>query len=178
MCIAKHESNYNTSAIGRLNWDGSEDHGLFQISDIYWCGTNGKACNAQCSQFEDSDITDDVECIRKIHDEHTRLSGDGFNAWSVYKPKCKGRSESFIKGCFENISNEIIQSKPQPGIQQHHMVQYSKTTDQHREYHNKIPRKGKVYERCELAQELRYKHKIPMEQVATWLVKDKKKIFF
>lgn len=167
MCIAKHESNFNTSAIGRLNWDGSEDHGLFQISDIYWCGTNGKACNAQCSEFEDSDISDDIKCIKQIHEEHTRLSGDGFNAWTVYKPKCKGRSESFIKGCFDDSSNEILPFKPKPGVQQHHKVQYSKTSDQRKNY-DKIQGKGKVYERCELAQELRYRHKIPMEQVATW----------
>ena len=37
VCLAQHESSLNTAAIGRLNYDGSVDHGLFQISDIYWC---------------------------------------------------------------------------------------------------------------------------------------------
>ena len=31
ICLAKHESLFNSSAIGTLNWDGSKDLGLFQI---------------------------------------------------------------------------------------------------------------------------------------------------
>ncbi|XP_037505804.2 lysozyme 2 [Rhipicephalus sanguineus] len=30
VCIAEHESLFNSSAVGRMNWDGSADHGLFQ----------------------------------------------------------------------------------------------------------------------------------------------------
>lgn len=172
VCIAKHESNFNTSAIGRLNWDGSEDHGLFQISDIYWCGTHekAKACNSLCSEFRDSDITNDIRCIRKIHEEHNRLSGDGFNAWTVYKTKCKGKSSDFIKGCFdEQLSNEILPIKPNPGIQQHgNKISYYNFDSKDRRVPEKIIERGKIYDRCELAQELRYKFKIPMEQVATW----------
>lgn len=139
---------------------------MFQISDIFWCGEDGKSCGLSCSDLEDNDITDDVECIKKIHEEHTRLSGDGFNAWTVYNSRCKDRSNDFIKGCFDDSTNEILPFKPQPGIQQH-KIPYSKTS-QHRKAYGKIPGKGKVYEQCELAQELRYKHKIPMEEVATW----------
>ena len=159
VCIAKHESNFNTSAIGRLNYDGSEDHGLFQISDIYWCSTNGrgKACDVSCSEFEDNDISDDVSCMTQIHEEHTRISGDGFTAWTVYQGKCKGKSEEFIEGCFDDNKNEI---RPRPGIVApvNPPKPYSKSSET-----------GKVYQPCELAQELRYKHNIPMEQVATWV---------
>lgn len=75
MCIVQRESNFDTSAIGRLNADGSLDHGLFQISDIYWCldGGVGKGCNAACTDFEDTDITDDVKCVTQIYEEHQRL---------------------------------------------------------------------------------------------------------
>lgn len=102
VCIAEHESNLNTAAVGHLNHDGSLDHGLFQISDIYWCSAigPGKACGRSCSKFEDSNISDDVECIKKIYNEHQRLSGNGFNAWAVYKPHCTHQTAGHIKACF------------------------------------------------------------------------------
>lgn len=163
VCIAKHESNFNTSAIGRLNWDGSEDHGLFQISDLYWCGQNGKACGLTCEELRDNDITNDVDCIKVIHKEHTRLSGDGFTAWAVY-PRCKGQSDSFINGCFDDSDNEIIPFKPQPGVVRPNIPNYPV---QHKNKHTSVGT-GKVYERCELARELRDTHNIPLNQIATW----------
>lgn len=74
VCIAKYESNYNTSAVGHQNGDGSLDHGLFQISDIYWCSPPGKGwvCGLSCAKLENSDISDDVGCMMKIYDEHQR----------------------------------------------------------------------------------------------------------
>ena len=166
VCIVKHESGFNTSAIGRLNWDGSEDHGLFQISDIYWCGESGKACGVKCSELRDNDISNDVNCIKQIHAEHTRLSGDGFNAWAVY-PRCKGQLSEYIKGCFDDDSNEILPFRPNPGVQQP-QKNYVQTSQQRKQF-NKNVQTGKIYQRCELAQELRFKHKIPMEDVATWV---------
>lgn len=79
VCIANHESRFDTSAIGRLNADGSLDHGLFQISDIYWCTNDGvgKGCNAACSDFRDGDISDDIRCVQQIYDEHQRLFQNG-----------------------------------------------------------------------------------------------------
>lgn len=154
VCIAHHESRFNTSAIGRLNADGSADHGLFQISDIYWCSPPGKGwvCGLSCAQLEDNDISDDVECMKIIYEEHQRLSGNGFNAWAVYQPYCHGRSEDYSAGCFDdddNIqSNKIGESA---GV-------VKRTMDT-----------GKVYERCELARELRYVHDIAEDQVPTWV---------
>lgn len=100
VCIAKHESTFNTSAVNR----GSGDHGLFQISDLYWCSPpgNGYACNAPCSAFEDDDITDDIACIRRIFKEHSVISGNGFNAWAVYPLYCKQDVSKYIEGCFDN----------------------------------------------------------------------------
>lgn len=74
VCIAKYESNFNTSAVGHANADGSLDHGIFQISDIYWCSPPGKGwvCGLSCAKLENSDITDDVACMLKIYDEHQR----------------------------------------------------------------------------------------------------------
>ncbi|RZC33921.1 lysozyme [Asbolus verrucosus] len=115
VCIAKHESTFNTSAIN----PGSGDHGLFQISDLFWCSPpgNGFACNAPCSAFEDDDITDDIACIRRIFKEHTFLSGNGFNAWTVYPLYCAGDVSKYVEGCFDNdIDNNISQGT----IQQPH----------------------------------------------------------
>uniref|UniRef100_A0A336LPC4 lysozyme n=1 Tax=Culicoides sonorensis TaxID=179676 RepID=A0A336LPC4_CULSO len=166
VCIAKQESGFNTSAIGRLNWDGSEDHGLFQISDIYWCthGSSGKACNLACEDLRDNDITDDVKCIKQIHEEHTRLSGDGFNAWTVY-PRCRGDVSSYVNGCFsdDDSDNNIVPQepiRPRPAVTSPPKPQYKKKSN---------TGTGKVYSKCELAQELHYKHKIPLSQIPTWV---------
>lgn len=132
VCIAKHESDFNTAAIGRLNLDGSEDHGLFQISDIYWCSPpgTGTACGVECSKFEDSDISDDVACMAKIFDEHQLLSGDGFNAWAVYRPHCLGRAQSYIEGCFK-------EDKPQPAVTQPQKTAYRPVTTKQSFYDTK-----------------------------------------
>lgn len=37
MCLVKHESNFEQTAINRQNNDASWDWGLFQINDRYWC---------------------------------------------------------------------------------------------------------------------------------------------
>eukprot|EP00095_Tigriopus_kingsejongensis_P011068 maker-scaffold23_size669530-snap-gene-3.11 protein:Tk11068 transcript:maker-scaffold23_size669530-snap-gene-3.11-mRNA-1 annotation:"GA28499" len=86
VCLARYESEYNSSAVGTLNWDGSKDLGIFQISEKYWCewGKPGKACRQRCEDFLDNDLEDDIKCVRKIHKEHTKLSGNGFNAWQVF----------------------------------------------------------------------------------------------
>ncbi|XP_037567429.2 lysozyme 2-like, partial [Dermacentor silvarum] len=77
VCIAEHESLFNSSAVGHMNWDGSADHGLFQINDRYWCSPPGpkNECYIDCADLEDDDITDDVECVRLIYKRH------GFSAW-------------------------------------------------------------------------------------------------
>ncbi|KAH8019263.1 hypothetical protein HPB51_018606 [Rhipicephalus microplus] len=51
VCIAEHESLFNSSAVGHMNWDGSADHGLFQINDRYWCSPPGpkNECYIDCA---------------------------------------------------------------------------------------------------------------------------------
>ncbi|XP_055601532.1 uncharacterized protein LOC129750592 [Uranotaenia lowii] len=158
VCIAYHESTFNTSAEGRLNADGSGDHGLFQISDIYWCSPpgNGYACGLSCDKLKDGDISDDVECVKKIFDEHQRLSGDGYNAWSVYQPYCKGKSDSFTQGCFG--SDSVTPPIPRPAI----------TAPTHAPGRKSQTSRGKIYDRCELAKELHLKHHYSIEDSAVW----------
>ncbi|XP_075161742.1 uncharacterized protein LOC142234476 isoform X2 [Haematobia irritans] len=164
VCIAKHESNFRTSAVGRLNTDGSADHGLFQISDLFWCSHDhygGKACNIPCAKLLDSDITDDVRCIRMIHEEHTRLSGDGFNAWAVYRPHCLNQGLDRIKQCFSDKDFKESQSKSTPngGSNRNALIPQSSGAS----------KKGKIYNKCELAKELFHKHHMPMMQIPTWV---------
>lgn len=94
VCIAYHESRYDTAA----NNPHSGDHGILQISQLYWCGP-GKVCGVPCSNFRDDDITDDFNCAQKIHKEHTRLQGDGFLAWVVYPQHCKHNTKKYLVDC-------------------------------------------------------------------------------
>ncbi|XP_071051651.1 uncharacterized protein [Onthophagus taurus] len=101
ICIVEHESNYNTSAVNKA----SGDHGLFQISHLYWCSPpgNGFACGLPCSSFEDEDIEDDVVCARRIFRAHQRMTGNGFSAWVAYNHHCRWDVNKYIKGCFEKL---------------------------------------------------------------------------
>ncbi|XP_054084731.1 uncharacterized protein LOC105221012 [Zeugodacus cucurbitae] len=167
VCIAQHESNYDTAAVGRLNSDGSADHGLFQISDLYWCtheSFGGKACNIPCAKLLDSDISDDVRCIRTIHEEHTRISGDGFTAWTVYNRNCRNQQIEQVSACFD--SNEISKTQVIGGSSNHNYNNIIPTTTT--EVASPAP-KGKIYQECELAQELYYKHRLPMQDIPTWV---------
>ncbi|CAG4962225.1 unnamed protein product [Parnassius apollo] len=94
VCIAYHESRFDTAA--RNGYSG--DHGLLQISEIYWCGP-GKACGLPCSALRDDDISNDVECALTIYEEHTRLQGDGFLAWVVYPQHCRHNAKKYLADC-------------------------------------------------------------------------------
>ncbi|XP_050683116.1 putative uncharacterized protein DDB_G0268590 [Leptidea sinapis] len=94
VCIAFHESRFDTAA--RNPYSG--DHGLLQISELYWCGA-GKACGVPCSAFRDEDISNDVECALRIYEEHTRLQGNGFLAWVVYPQHCKHNAKKYLADC-------------------------------------------------------------------------------
>ncbi|KAF6201276.1 hypothetical protein GE061_005723 [Apolygus lucorum] len=107
LCIAKYESTFNSSALG----PNGEDFGLFQISRRYWCDPRNtttkfpsqsripNVCKTPCSDFLNDDISDDVACIKMIYQEHQRLQGDGFKAWTVY-PRCQRESPLLLNRCF------------------------------------------------------------------------------
>lgn len=151
VCIALYSSNFVTSA------RGVREHGLFQISSEFWCsidGTNSKGCNLDCSKLEDSDISDDIHCVRRIVEEHKRISGNGYNAWSVYEPYCLGRSAEHIKECFSDY--HVTPSTPSTLLKPVSNGFAGKIT-------------GKVYSKCELANELRHIHNVPKDQLHTWI---------
>ncbi|KAH0811525.1 hypothetical protein GEV33_011266 [Tenebrio molitor] len=98
VCIANYESNFNTDATNTA----TGDHGIFQISQIYWCSVGdspGGGCNKRCADFHNDDISDDAVCVRTIFDEHQRLTGNGFNAWTTYTAYCNGDNSGWLSGC-------------------------------------------------------------------------------
>ncbi|CAH1985966.1 unnamed protein product [Acanthoscelides obtectus] len=94
VCIAQKESNYNTAAVNKQ----SGDHGIFQISEKYWCNQGNRGCGHKCSDFENDNISDDVKCVLKIYKETAKFQGDGFNAWTTYS-QCKGNVQKYVQGC-------------------------------------------------------------------------------
>ncbi|KAJ9592165.1 hypothetical protein L9F63_001281 [Diploptera punctata] len=87
MCIAQHESSFNTAA-KHTNTNGSIDYGLFQINDKYWCehGKAGKDCNVQCESLTNDNIADDLKCalhIKKVQ---------GLKAWVAWNNECAGKT--------------------------------------------------------------------------------------
>ncbi|XP_034655126.1 lysozyme B-like [Drosophila subobscura] len=82
-CIADHESSYRTDVVGPPNSDNSNDYGIFQINDLYWCQPEGgkfshNQCGLSCNALLDNDITQSVRCAQKV------LSMQGWPAWSVW----------------------------------------------------------------------------------------------
>ncbi|KNC32067.1 hypothetical protein FF38_09595 [Lucilia cuprina] len=49
-CIAEHESSYRTNVVGPTNYNGSNDYGIFQINNYYWCQpANGRFSYNECN---------------------------------------------------------------------------------------------------------------------------------
>lgn len=98
-CIAQYESKFNTSAIGRLNGNWSNDFGLFQVSDRYWCQSkpsrsSSNLCQIDCQHLISEDIQEAVKCAHKVK----KLQG--WKAWAVYNGRCKNVKQlPSIDGC-------------------------------------------------------------------------------
>ncbi|XP_011180841.2 lysozyme 1 [Zeugodacus cucurbitae] len=96
-CIAEHESSYRTGIVGPTNYNGSNDYGIFQINNYYWCQpANGRfsynECRLSCNALLTDDISNSVRCARKIQGQQ------GWSAWSTWK-YCNGALPS-IDSCF------------------------------------------------------------------------------
>lgn len=124
VCIAQHSSDLNTAAFGGGTGPGGGSHGIFQISDVYWCSPPGQGagCGVSCARLRDNDISDDVLCVRKIYAEHQRISGDGFTAWQAYNTYCRQDAASYVAGCqpgglsrgYSNLALQASASSLQP----------------------------------------------------------------
>ncbi|XP_075990614.1 uncharacterized protein LOC142986178 [Anticarsia gemmatalis] len=107
VCIAYHESRFDTNA--RNHYSG--DHGIFQISELYWCGP-GKACGLSCDALRDDDISNDMRCALQVHEEHTRIQGNGFLAWVVYPQHCKHNTKKYLADCNISGRSRVFAQEP------------------------------------------------------------------
>lgn len=87
---------------------GVSSYGIFQISDEYWCSKrrSGKMCQLSCQKLMDDDITDDIQCVLKIFNEHEQRTGDGFSAWIPWMPDCKNADVNYLRQC--NLGNSDV----------------------------------------------------------------------
>ncbi|KAJ8719034.1 hypothetical protein PYW07_016590 [Mythimna separata] len=89
VCLVNAASSRQTDLVGPPGSDGSNDYGIYQISDRYWCETDdkpGKGCSVRCKDLLRDDITAQIECSKIIHAAH------GFEAWFGWAEKCKGQT--------------------------------------------------------------------------------------
>ncbi|KAM8709435.1 hypothetical protein ACLKA7_016268 [Drosophila subpalustris] len=95
-CIAQHESSFRTGITGKKNKNGTNDYGIFQINNKFWCQSESRRshneCKISCNDLLTDDIASSVRCARKIQGKQ------GWKAWSTWK-FCKGDLPS-IDSCF------------------------------------------------------------------------------
>ena len=88
ICLAKHESGFNTRLMLGPSFKSSFSYGIFQISSLNGCirGHRGGICKKKCEDFIASDdIKEDIACAVKIQKEL------GFKVWKQWERNCKGR---------------------------------------------------------------------------------------
>nr|XP_034343395.1 lysozyme C-1-like [Arvicanthis niloticus] len=100
VCLAQHESNYNTQAKNYNPGGKSTDYGIFQINSQYWCD-DGKtpraenACGIPCSALLQDDITQAIQCAKRVVRDP-----QGVRAWVAWQKHCQKRDLSqYIRDC-------------------------------------------------------------------------------
>lgn len=100
VCLAKHESDYDTRATNYNPGDQSTDYGIFQINSRYWCN-DGKtpgavnACGIPCSALLQDDITQAIQCAKRVVRDP-----QGIKAWVAWRNHCANRDVSqYVRGC-------------------------------------------------------------------------------
>uniref|UniRef100_A0A8C8RH51 lysozyme n=1 Tax=Pelusios castaneus TaxID=367368 RepID=A0A8C8RH51_9SAUR len=85
VCMAAHESNYNTAATHYNSYDGSTDFGIFQINSRYWCQYGNEyssnICQISCTALLSNDISVDVECVKIIARDSNGMSACCTSTW-------------------------------------------------------------------------------------------------
>nr|Q06655.2 RecName: Full=Alpha-lactalbumin; AltName: Full=Lactose synthase B protein; Flags: Precursor [Notamacropus eugenii]CAA33281.1 unnamed protein product [Notamacropus eugenii] len=86
VCTMFHISGLSTQA--EVNNHSNKEYGIFQISNNGWCAEKqedvaNSVCGILCSKFLDDDITDDIECAKKI----LQLP-EGLGYWKAHETFC------------------------------------------------------------------------------------------
>nr|XP_033791965.1 lysozyme C, milk isozyme-like isoform X2 [Geotrypetes seraphini] len=82
-CLANSASQYNTSFQG-----SPSEYGMFQISN-FWCNSKSgenNPCGISCAKLMDSNISDDIQCVKRIVQDPK-----GLDSWDPWVNSCKGR---------------------------------------------------------------------------------------
>ncbi|KAM7328614.1 hypothetical protein ACRRTK_012706 [Alexandromys fortis] len=91
MCLAQHESSFNTGVVTYHRGHQSTSYGIFQINSRHWCN-DGKtpkavnACGIPCSVLLQDDITEAITCAKKVVSDL-----EGIRAWYPWKTHCENR---------------------------------------------------------------------------------------
>ncbi|XP_006973432.1 lysozyme C-2 isoform X2 [Peromyscus maniculatus bairdii] len=100
VCLAQHESSYNTRATNYNRGDQSTDYGIFQINSRYWCN-DGKtpravnACGIPCSALLLDDITQAIQCAKRVVRDP-----QGIRAWVAWRNHCQNRDlTQYLRNC-------------------------------------------------------------------------------
>nr|AGQ50331.1 chicken type lysozyme 2 precursor [Haliotis discus discus]AGQ50333.1 chicken type lysozyme 2 precursor [Haliotis discus discus] len=98
VCMAYAESSFNTAATN-TNSGGSSDYGIFQINSYWNCDPQDgrptyNGCGHPCSDYLNTYLGDDIQCIRQLLREH---SGWGFSYG--YADKCASVTSSYLSEC-------------------------------------------------------------------------------
>ncbi|XP_054447490.1 lysozyme C, milk isozyme-like [Pteronotus mesoamericanus] len=99
VCMAEHESNFNTLAFNGNNDNGSSDYGLFQLNNKWWCKDkkypSANACKKMCNKFLDDIIDDDIACVKRVVQDPK-----GMSAWVAWVNHCKNKDLSkYLASC-------------------------------------------------------------------------------
>ncbi|XP_044741902.1 lysozyme-like [Chrysoperla carnea] len=103
VCIAKTSSNFDTSRKEHFSKKRIYYHGLFMISDRYWCShganrTQENICKVRCSELRSDDIAASVNCARTIYKE----GGNSYKRWGKTAKDCKNNLPN-LRHCFTKL---------------------------------------------------------------------------
>jgi len=89
-CIASKRGYFNTAHGG----PSTRNYGIFKIGSDWWCEEDsaGQSCNVQCSDLTNEDLTDDIQCARRIYRDL------GLAAWALQSDDCATIREE-VKTC-------------------------------------------------------------------------------
>ncbi|XP_046750420.1 lysozyme-like [Diprion similis] len=90
LCLMETVSNLQTDVVLGPQRGSIYTYGIFQISSNGWCarGRPGGVCNMRCENLVNDDISDDIQCAKKIY------NSQGWSAWEGWTKSCKNKSPS------------------------------------------------------------------------------------
>lgn len=100
VCLAQHESSFNTRATNFNSERRGTDYGIFQINSRYWCN-DGKTpravngCRISCSALLQDDITEAIKCAKRVVRDPK-----GIRAWKAWENRCENQNLSqYLRNC-------------------------------------------------------------------------------